>query len=519
MLAFTALNGATPSQGELKVYRFVSGYVPQLIGSLREARLWGPTTIETVHGRQLLFRERSEDGQEVLSRYDILDGRLELVDRTCAADLLDAPIQAVLQQPNGEDLFIVASREGQIEAWTWTGVRKWHYSLLGGSVATLSAADLNQNGRAELLVRTPGQRLRVYSFGNESGPCEQANLEHIVGSSIHNPVVYDLEGNGKKCILTPGSDSKGLFAIRAFHHDGSLFWESSLDIGSTEINSCIINAGQFLAKDHAGVAVSVSDDRLIREGTYFLDGQTGKILWFKGLYRDGQVIFPYRPHSIATAHDFDGDGRQEIGMDLLCYMAYLRGSDGSFAYIHHTRNINPEGALYAGHLYNSFCPIYKTREDLKPYWTVPTGFGPFGLMKPDLREGIWREDLEYDGPRNVAMVDVDGDRTMEVGYVARNDATFVCRDLWTGKVEWKLELPHPPNSMTITADVDGDGKGEFLTGVFCIGTNNLGQGELRWQSPVSLHTAIIADFDGDGDGEIACAQPGKIVLLNAAESQ
>ena len=44
-----------------------------------------------------------------------------------------------------------------------------------------------------------------------------------------------------------------------------------------------------------------------------------------------------------------------------------------------------------------------------------------------------------------------------------------------------------------------------------------GQGQLRWRSPVPLHGAVIADLDGDGDGEIACARPGKVVVLNAGK--
>ena len=140
-------------------------------------------------------------------------------------------------------------------------------------------------------------------------------------------------------------------------------------------------------------------------------------------------------------------------------------------------------------------------------------------MKPDPREGIWREDLQYDNPLNIAMIDADGDGSMEVGYAARNDATFICRDLWTGNIEWELELPHPPGGMTITADVDGDGKGEFLTGSYCVGTDESGKGQLRWQSPVPLHNAILADVDGDGDGEIICLRPGKVVVLNAQEEE
>jgi hypothetical protein len=118
-------------------------------------------------------------------------------------------------------------------------------------------------------------------------------------------------------------------------------------------------------------------------------------------------------------------------------------------------------------------------------------------------------------PLNVALVDVDGDGSLEAGYVAKNSTTYVCRDVWSGEVEWELELPDAPNSPTITADVDGDSKGEYLCGKYCIGTNDEGQGEIRWRAPVPLGWPIIADFDGDGQGEIAAAVSGKVVILKA----
>ena len=39
-----------------------------------------------------------------------------------------------------------------------------------------------------------------------------------------------------------------------------------------------------MAADHAAVAVSVTDPRLVREGTYLLDGRTGAVRWFKSRY-------------------------------------------------------------------------------------------------------------------------------------------------------------------------------------------------------------------------------------------
>lgn len=224
----------------------------------------------------------------------------------------------------------------------------------------------------------------------------------------------------------------------------------------------------MLAADHAGVAVSITDARRIHEGTTMLDGLSGKSLWNKRLYRDGLVTLPYIARGTTTAYDFDHDGIEELGIDLLSYMAYLNGTNGDFTFVRPTHNIRADGAVYAGHLYNTYCPIYKWPTDQEPHWFPTSGFGPFGMMKPDPRAGYWKIDLDYDVPLNVALV-----------------------------------------------DVDGDSKGEYLCGKYCIGTNDEGQGEIRWRAPVPLGWPIIADFDGDGQGEIAAAVSGKVVILKA----
>ncbi len=320
-------------------------------------------------------------------------------------------------------------------------------------------------------------------------------------------------------MIAPGTTSDGRLSAAAYRPDGSVIWETPLDATADDAGHVsAINAGQFLGGPdgpESAVAVSVYSRSRTQEGTFLLRGATGEIVWFKGTFNDiNNVIRAYRPVGIPGAFDFDGDGVEEINMDMYSYMAMLNGVDGSFAFLRGTPNVRPPGeALYAAQLYNSSCPVYKDPSDDKPHWFVPLGHGTFGLMKPEPTDGIWREEVGYDVPDRVGMVDVDGDGTLEVGYALLHDTTFVCRDMWTGETKWELSLPKAPSGPVIAADVDGDGKGEFLVDRYCIGTDDAGRGELRWTSPVPLGWAVIADFDGDGKGEIACASNGRIYIL------
>jgi len=121
-------------------------------------------------------------------------------------------------------------------------------------------------------------------------------------------------------------------------------------------------------------------------------------------------------------------------------------------------------------------------------------------------------------PQKVAIVDVDGDGRLEAGYEYQRDGNFACRDLWTGKEEWRLKLDGAGYGPAISADVDGDGKGEFLIGDYCLGTNAQGKGEVRWRSGIlATGWPIIADLDGDGLGEII--MPGSDGLVRVLEAR
>ncbi|MGI9427304.1 MAG: FG-GAP repeat domain-containing protein [Bythopirellula sp.] len=446
-----------------------------------------------------------------------MDGKLQRVASTTAAPLLAHPVRVVVDREDVHDTHYVIHSGEQLRCVSWNGDEQWALPLQGNVASAISAADIDNDGRAELVAATPDKRLRVLSADENGTLQQQHDFQHLIGWHCHHPVMFDLAGDGRLCLLAAGSDDQGQLIIRAHLPDGSTLWESPLNVAVEHLRAVILNAGNFLAKDHAGVAVSMTDARLVHEGTFMLDGQNGEVLWFKGLHRDGDITMPYRPNGIPIAYDLDRDGVEEIGMDMLSYMAFLQAIDGEFAMLRPTSNIRTEGAVFGGKLYNTYCPLWKQASDPKPHWFVTAGFGPFGLMHPDPSSGVWREDLDYDVPMNVALVDVDGDGALEAGYSARNDTKFVCRDVWTGNVEWTLELPAPAYGATITADFDGNGRGEFFCGRYCIGVNDEGAGEVRWQSPVHITWPVIADFDGDGDGEIAGGVAGRIVVLNAAQ--
>ncbi len=511
LMIHPAPDGATPEQGPLELVTLGAAEA-QSLAQFEHGGPWGATSLPGANGTDLILRV-IDSGDPAILR--LAGDTLEEVERVTEGPLLASPLGAC------------ALANGVAHMATADGVCRWPtgklapFDLHGGSAPTLSAAAVAANGAAQLIAHVPRRRVQAWRFDG-ARPQRMFDEPFLGETARHSPLMYDLDEDGALELVIPGATSGGELTVRARRGDGSDLWHVVLPQARSDDGGKVVawNAGQFLstaAGSRAALAVSVYSLRRTLEGTYLLDGVSGSAHWFKGTYHDGDVIRAYLPVGLPGAFDWDGDGVEEIVWDMYSYVAFLRG-DGDMAAIYGGPNVRPaEEAVPAISLYNGFTPVYRTDLDERPHWLVHHGHGRFGLVGPDPRQGLWHEEAGYDSPDRIGLVDVDGDGVMEVGYALRNSTIFCCRDLWSGTTKWTMELPAPPTGPVITADVDGDGKGEFLVGHWCIGTSAAGTGEIRWTSPVPFGWAIVADFDGDGLGEIACANQGEITIMKATD--
>ncbi len=510
LLTVSDPDGRMPHQGDISVYAFENLNTVQLVERIPSGKQCGPATLSHDGHNELLLRQTDAYNNATLVCYDIRNGRLQETRRTAAEGLLQSPVRAELPGANGDLLLLNTNHDGQLQALNWSGDLAWALPLAGRYTPSASAADWDDDGKAELFVAHPNDVLNVHSIGADGEVVKDYSGEYLSAAAWNPTILRDREG--RRRLVSPVAGPQGNLEIRLTGCDGSVAG-MELPIPASVPNAIVINVGDFLPGGRQGIAVSVSDAASAQQGVYLLDVNAGKVMWHRDRYKDGLVAMPYTMRGVPAAYDFDGDGAEEVVMDLLSYMAFVRGNDGSFAYILPSSNIRTTDSMYAGKLYNSFSPVFKSTTDKTAHWLVTAGIGSVGLMKPDPSEGIWKHELVYDMPRRMGMIDVDNDGVLEVGYAPANSNQFLCRDVWTGEVEWEVTLPHPINSPVITADVDGDGKGEFLVNRFCIGTNAQGQGEVRFELPQPLGYGLVADFDGDGIGEVVCAHPGGVSIL------
>ncbi len=380
LLTLSTPRGVIATSGDMAVRLFAGDGKLTDIGTIRQARLWGPHLPRGDQGNVILLRE-----DHVLVRRTVRGGKLFEVSRTEAPALLQSPIRNIVSLGEGGHQYQVVTAHGKLQSVSWPGKLMWELPLQVTRPPVVSAVDLNDDGRAELIAAGGDQRVRITAFSNSGRAEEAANHEHRMEAERHSPLLFDLTGDGNMCLIAPGTTDDRKIAIRAFRANGVLFWESPLDF-SIAYNGRVVTckAASSLPDGSDAVVIQVSNSLRSDDATFGLDGRTGKILWVKrGTYNG----MPYRPEGIVGAVDVDGDGMDELANDMLAYMSYVRGADGSYALI------KSLGELGAAGLYSCFIPLYRGANDAKPHWLVPSGTGRFGMMGPELKT-IW---VEYVG--------------------------------------------------------------------------------------------------------------------------
>jgi outer membrane protein assembly factor BamB len=127
--------------------------------------------------------------------------------------------------------------------------------------------------------------------------------------------------------------------------------------------------------------------------------------------------------------------------------------------------------------------------------------------------------------RVAGVADLSGHGNMGVGICHAN-GQFVCYDGRTGKELWSCQLG-ASTSDTVSCDIDGDGREEFILGtadgkLLAIGEGENGTGMIKWS--VDLGTAVgtptIADACGTGRPQVlVVAGDGVLYCIAGSEEQ
>jgi outer membrane protein assembly factor BamB len=133
---------------------------------------------------------------------------------------------------------------------------------------------------------------------------------------------------------------------------------------------------------------------------------------------------------------------------------------------------------------------------------LAANWGQWGAWKLD-RQLLWtfNPGKAQLSQRYPGIADVDGDGKLDLGVI-HDGGIFRCYDATNGQVKWELSGIQQTTDV-VTADVDGDGRPEFLAGLAAFKAINPSTGKLLWEvDAAAAHAPVVADVDGDGRCEI-----------------
>ncbi len=362
-------------------------------------------------------------------------------------------------------------------------------------------ARLQQKGPAVVLV-SPGNQDVValdgpsLMSGTPRGLWRRRNL-----GGFQAPTVCDLDGDGEQeiilCDQTTGEvvilDASGVLRKRL----------PPLPTDGTPLVTGTAVVGRFGdgSRPLIGAVSGVGPNDGIAKWTT-IDPRDGHTVW----WREGGP----HPRRTPAVIDANGDGVDDLVYSHYFDLCVADGRTGEYlSYV--------GGSVPGYHL----ALVADLDGSGKPSVLLSGGYA--AIYRFDLRgKELWRSaTLDYNAGSATAVGDVDGDGKLEFGTAFTD--RFACYEAATGRLRWELHLPGK-GSDVVCADLDGDGRPEFLFGcadghLYAVRAGRDGRtGSILWRVPLGspVGQPVVADLDGDGLAEVlVCTQDGYLHVLGA----
>lgn len=431
---------------------------------------------------------------------------------------------------DGEHRLLVANASGHVWALDRRGVQSARFFAGGAFVPGAAVADLDGDGRNEIVATGSDGLVRAVRFTGHRGTPFRVLWQRpgwgTAGQlgSAESPLLADLDGDNRHEVLVGVFERARGAGLECLDGSGARrwvwFWPAEVP-GPEQRAVKRWTVGRFRSAETLDVFLSTrAGDQTggdMAQECWLLDGRTGTVIWHRTA-ADMTDFYWYPtlgPGDLASVWDGDGDGAEDAVMMSHSLIVTLSGVDGRPL----RRPLSPSQAFGEGTPWTAdgSVVIQDADRDRQVDLILSGTVGAWGVLTGQ-GQPVWSVDpgIESSCRLHGGIGDVDGDGRLELGMP--HGTGFRCYDVATGTLRWQIEGLIGTTEV-VTGDVDGDRRDDFVLGVgqrvVTISGDNLG-GHERWSVDLGAVAGapLLADVDGDRKVEVVVGvADGSLVVI------
>ncbi|MEW6756275.1 MAG: hypothetical protein AB1505_35685 [Candidatus Latescibacterota bacterium] len=430
----------------------------------------------------------------------------------------DVSVLRAIPGADGPTRLLVADSRGEVWCLDAEGAASARFCAGGAFTPGAAVADIDGDGRNEVVASSSSGEVGAFRFLRQGDDGSFACLwrRQAWGTAgqqpaVESPLLADVDDDAAHEVLV-GVYTRGQGAgLECLGGDGTRRWVWRVPApvpGPEQRAVRTWTVGRFGGRGALDVFVSTrAGDQTggdMAQECWALDGSTGTALWHRTAADMVDFYWSKKlgPSALPSVSDVDHDGIDEVLMMSESLVVTLDGRDGR----PRSRPVSPTMVFGEGTPWTAAgsVSLLDVDGDGIQEQVLTATVGGWAVLTQGERGWLVDPGTERDCRYHGGVGDVDGDGRLELGMP--HGLGFRCYDAASGTLKWCLDGLVGTTDV-VTADIDGDGRDEFVLGagrrLVAVAGGTPG-GHLLWSLDLGAQAGppLLADVDGDGRAEV-----------------
>lgn len=395
-------------------------------------------------------------------------------------------------------IFLLALLSGHYQLWAQFPTVKWQYPLPAPAFGSAAAADMDKDGKYEIVFTTYTNDGKAHCLNGEDGSISW--IADIGGCGDVAPLIIDADGDDTLDVIVNGSCNPEIFCINGY--TGAIKWRKASGGGDSPPTAADMDGDGKLEI----LFCNFNGDLRIYNAE---DGTTDKII----------LVDPHQGpiQTEPTLVDLNQDGK----LDIIIASHYNTSGLFVWAYNYQTADTFWTNTTTDTSTYNAYHggAVADIDQDGKMEYVIGSNNGLVRAFNVEDGSILWNKAIPMSNMGAISIADLDGDGDLEI-VVTNNDWITFDERIWLlkgidGTVDWSYATSFSSFRGCAIGDINGNDTLDLVAGYFMGDiiavepyTGLLWQMNSGTYLPTGLpyyesdHGPLIADFDQNGKMDV-----------------